>query len=263
MSRLEEFLQKNDLWKELTDAVGKGRTPGAVGIVTHLPWQKDIVQKFASLALCENGTACGHCKSCSAWIHGEHPDLLVAGQPDEPASVDECRSKSADLSMSPVVAPYRLLVFYAPEKMSLGAVNSLLKITEEPPSSGRILYLMGKADILPTLRSRLWMLSLSIEESFEPLEPPSNKSAWHLWLRENGKKDADEWYAAACSYAAWLLKNGELVKASQLQQLAEVALTAHFSSPMWSDLLFLLLRGEYPFEYVFDDFRQTPLPGTH
>lgn len=261
MNRLEEFLQKNEPWRELTDAVRKGSTPGAVGIVTHVPWQEEVMRKFAALVLCENGTACGHCKSCSAWDNGEHPDLLVAGQPDVPAPADECRLKSADLPMSPVVAPCRLLVFYAPEKMSPAAVNSLLKVTEEPPGSGRILYLMGKADILPTLRSRLWMLSLSLEESFEPLEPPSGTSAWHRWLQENAKKDANEWYAASCGYAAWLLRRGEYEKASQLQQLAETALSTHLSPSMWSDLLFLLLRGEYPFEHVFDDFRQTPLPG--
>ncbi|MBP3836667.1 MAG: hypothetical protein J6E31_06205 [Pyramidobacter sp.] len=261
MSQVKELLQQNELWNDLIATFHSGTVPGAVGIETRPIWQEEIMRIFASHILCENGTACGQCRSCRSWVDGAHPDLLIAGAPDAPAPVDECRRKSADLPMSPVIAPRRLLVFYGPEKMSPGAVNSLLKITEEPPDHGHILYLMSKANILSTLRSRLWMLSLLLEESFAPLEPPRGQKSWLRWLSENEKKDANDWYAAAYGYAAWLCRHGETEQAAQLQQLAETALTTHLSSAMWSDLLFLLLRGEYPFEHVFDDFRQAPLPG--
>ena len=187
--------------------------------------------------------------------------MLVAGEPDAPAPIDECRAKSADLSLSPVVAPVRLLVFYAPEKMSPGAVNSLLKITEEPPPKGHLLYMMDRGTILSTLRSRLWMLSFSVEEKIAPLSPPASQSEWLRWLKENEKNDVQKWYAMAHGYASWLCKNGKLERAGMLRQLAETALATHLSAAMWTDLLFLLLREEYPFEHVFDDFRQTALPG--
>ena len=261
MSSLTALLANSPHWRELTEAIQNGTVPGAIGIEIRSVWQEELLKELATRILCEHGTVCGECKSCRGWVEGAHPDLLIAGEPDTPAPVDECRRKSGDLPMTPVVAPRRLLVFFAPEKMSPGAVNSLLKITEEPPPHGHILYLMSKANILSTLRSRLWMLSFTPEENIASIQPPANQNGWISWLKEKEKYDANDWYAAALGYAAWLSQNGETAQAAQLQQLAETALTTHLSAPMWSDLLFLHLRGEYPFEHVFDDFRQAPLPG--
>ena len=261
MNSLTEYLSNNAHWNELTATIQNGSVPGAIGVEIRSGWQNELMISLARRILCEHGNACGECKSCHSWVEDTHPDLLIAGEPDTPAPVDECRRKSSDLPMSPVVSTRRLLVFFAPEKMSPGAVNSLLKITEEPPPHGHILYLMSKAAILPTLRSRLWMLSFSLEEIITPVQPPVNQNSWINWLKEVEKYDADDWYAAAHGYAAWLSQNGDAAKAAQLQQLAETAMLTHLSAPMWSDLLFLHLRGEYPFEHVFDDFRQTPLPG--
>ncbi|WP_296428586.1 hypothetical protein [Pyramidobacter sp.] len=261
MSQSEIFWQNDVHWRDLLKFIARGSIPGSIGIEIRLPWQREVMLSLARRILCESGSACGQCPSCRAWVDMEHPDLLVAGEPDVPAPVDECRAKSADLSLSPVVAPVRLLVFYAPEKMSPGAVNSLLKITEEPPSKGHLLYMMDRGTILSTLRSRLWMLSFSVEEKIAPLTPPASQSEWLRWLKENEKNDGQKWYAMAHGYASWLCKNGELTRAGALRQLAETALATHLSAAMWTDLLFLLLREEYPFEHVFDDFRQTSLPG--
>lgn len=254
-------LENNQHWLDLLAFIESGSVPNSIGIEVRLPWQEYTAIKLAHCILCANGTGCGECQSCRAWVENGHPDLLIAGAPGEPANVDECRVISGELSLSPVVAPVRLIVFYAPEKMSPGAVNSLLKITEEPPQKGRVLYVMDKANILATLRSRLWMLSLSVEESIEPIAPPESDSEWLLWLKENEKKDAQEWYAMLHGYAAWLCRKGDFRRASSARQLAETALSTHLSSAMWSDIIFLLLREEYPFEHVFDDFRQAALPG--
>lgn len=261
MIELSELLQNNSHWRELSSTVASGNVPGAIGIEIPVPWQAELAVRCARMILCERGTACGSCQACRAWAEDSHPDLIVAGEPDVPSGVDDCRMKSSDLTLTPVVSSRRLLVFYAPEKMSVNAVNSLLKITEEPPPRGHILYLMNKANILPTLRSRLWMISLPAAESFAPLRPPEGQSAWLKWLRETEKNDADGWYAAAYGYAAWYSAHGRADLAAQLQQFAETSLTTHLPAPMWSDMLFLLMRGEYPFENVFDDFRQAPLLG--
>lgn len=261
MSGAGELLQNNIYWQELIQFIKKGSVPGSIGIEISTPWQQETASLLAHYILCECGTSCGQCKSCSSWVADEHPDLLVAGEPDVPASVEECRAKASDLSLSPVVAPARLLVLYAPEKMSAGAVNSLLKITEEPPVHGHILYLMNKADILPTLRSRLWMLSFNVAENIEPIYPPESAAEWLQWLQNNDKKDAQAWYTMMHGYAAWLGKKGELERAGILRQLAETAMATHLSSAMWSDLLFLFLGEEYSFENVFDDFRQASVPG--
>ncbi len=258
---LEIILANDAHWQELNDFIAHGSIPGSIGIEIKSALQEATVRLLAHRILCENGTACGKCHSCRAWVEDDHPDLLIAGEPDVPASVDECRKMAGELSISPVSAPVRLLVFYSPEKMSLGGVNSLLKITEEPPLKGHILYMMDKARILPTLRSRLWMLSFHLEEKVKPLQPPSSQEEWLLWLSENEKNDPQSWYSKAHAYAAWLCQVGDLDRAASLRQLAEAALASHLSGAMWSGLLFLLLREEYPFENVFDDFRQAALPG--
>ncbi len=257
----EKILASDAHWRKLNDFIARGSIPGSIGIEIKSEWQEETMRLLAHRILCENGTACGQCHSCRAWVDDDHPDLLIAGEPDVPASVDECREKAGELCISPVSAPVRLLVFYSPEKMSLGGVNSLLKITEEPPSKGHILYMMDKARILPTLRSRLWMLSFHLEENAKPLQPPSSQEEWLQWLSENEKNDAQTWHSKAHAYAAWLCQTGDLNRAASLRQLAEAALALHLSGSMWSGLLFLLLREEYPFENVFDDFRQTALPG--
>jgi len=261
MSQVTDVLEHNAHWQQLIKTFSGGVIPGALGIETRAIWQEDIVFELAKHILCDSGNNCGQCRSCRSWVDRTHPDFLAAGEPDSPASVDDCRHASSDLTMAPVIAKNRLLVFYAPEKMSPGAVNSLLKITEEPPPHGHILYMMSKSNILPTLRSRLWMLSFLLEESIAPIEPPAGRNGWLNWLRNNEKKEAKDWYETALAYAIWLNQHAETEKAALLQQLAETALTTHLSTSMWSDILFLLLRGEYPFEHVFNDFRQAPLPG--
>ncbi len=258
---LESILENNIHWQELNDVIVRGSIPGSIGIEIKSELQEKTMRFLAHRILCENGAACGKCHSCRAWVEDDHPDLLIAGEPDAPASVDECRKKAGELSLSPVCAPVRLLVFYSPEKMSLGGVNSLLKITEEPPPKGHILYMMDRARILPTLRSRLWMISFHLEENAKPLQPPSSQEEWLQWLSENEKNDAQTWHSKAHAYAAWLCQAGDLNRAASLRQLAEAALSSHLSGAMWSGLLFLLLREEYPFENVFDDFRQAALPG--
>ncbi|MDY3868452.1 MAG: DNA polymerase III subunit delta' [Pyramidobacter sp.] len=261
MIQIESLLGEDPHWQELLRFISGGAVPAALGLEIRLPWQEETAKFLARRILCDSGTACGTCPSCRAWSEGEHPDLITAGAPGEPATVDDCRAKSGDLCLRPVVAPVRLLLLYAPEKMNPNAANSLLKITEEPPPCGRLLYMMDRAALLPTLRSRLWMLSFSLEEKITPLEPPSGESEWLAWLEAGEKRTAQDWYAMAHGYAAWLCRNGDLTRAGMLRQLAETAMTTHLSSPMWSDMLFLLLREEYPFEHVFDDFRQAPLPG--
>ena len=106
MSQSEIFWQNDVHWHELLKFIARGSVPGSIGIEIRLPWQREVMLSLARRILCESGSACGQCPSCRAWVDAEHPDLLVAGEPDAPAPIDECRAKSADLSLSPVVKLY-------------------------------------------------------------------------------------------------------------------------------------------------------------
>lgn len=260
MSPLASLLKDDIHWNRIAGAVESGSSPAALGVSIRESMQKDFMLMYAHYLLCETGTDCGVCDSCRAWVDGTHPDLIIAGEPGEPAGVDDCRSLSGDLTLVPVVSQSRLLVIFAPEKMSVGAENSLLKITEEPPIHGRILYMMDKPDILPTLRSRLWMVSFYPEEKIQPVTPPSSEPEWLKWLTANAKNDTAAWSALADGYITYYKNTGRYDKAAMLCQIAGVAEETHLSSTMWADMLFLFLREEYPFEQIFDDLRQTALP---
>ncbi len=257
---LEDLLASEPQWGDLLSYLASGRpAPAALGLELPGPFQAQAAEMLARRILCHQGSACGSCPSCRAWVDGRHPDWLLAGSPGEAPPVELCRDLSSDLVLSPVTAPVRLLTVYGADKMNLSAANSMLKVTEEPPPRGRLLYLMSSGTILPTLRSRLWMLSFRIEEQIEPLKPPSSGEEWLRWLSEGEKRSVQDWYSLALGYSAWLRDQGKLQKAATLRQLAETALETHLSSTMWTDLLCLFLREEYLFEHVFDDFRQASI----
>ncbi len=259
---LEDLLAQEPQWGDLLAYLASGRPiPAALGLELPTAFQGQASELLARRILCHHGDGCGNCPSCMAWVEGRHPDWLLAGSPGDAPPVELCRDLSGELMLSPVTAPVRLLTVYSAEALNPSAANSLLKVTEEPPPRGRLLYLMASGALLPTLRSRLWVLSFRLEERLEPLEPPQNGEAWLRWLSEGEKRNGQDWYAMALGYVAWLRNQGKAQAAAQLRQLAEIALTTHLSSAMWADLLCLFLREEYPFDHVFDDFRQASIFG--
>lgn len=257
---LPELLSEDNHWLDLLEYLGSGHpVPAALGMELPLPFQAEAAEILARHILCNTGRACGTCQSCLSWAGGTHPDWIIAGAPDQPPSIDECRTFTEDLALSPVEAPVRLLTVFGTEKLNPSVANSLLKVTEEPPPHGRLLYLMSQGNILATLKSRLWMLAFRFEEHIEPQFPPVDDPSWLTWLAEGEKRTPQDWYTLAMGYIVCLRQKKRFKEAALLCQLAENAQSAHLSSAMWTDMLYLFLRGEYPFDHVFDDFRQASL----
>jgi DNA polymerase III subunit delta' len=149
---------------------------------------------YATFINCEDkqaDDACGQCASCLKIKKLAHPDFFhifptagakmttetlmpkwrkfIADTPhgtmtDWLASIDgkqgnisaeEARQLIQKLSMKPYEAPYKIILIWQPEAMSIAAANALLKVLEEPPSQTIFLLISNKVDaLLTTILSR-------------------------------------------------------------------------------------------------------------
>ncbi|MBI2623776.1 MAG: hypothetical protein HYW65_04410 [Candidatus Liptonbacteria bacterium] len=81
--------------------------------------------------------------------------------PDEEGSIgiDAARALKLFLYERPNVSPYRLAIVDEAERLTPQAQNALLKVAEEPPSSGVLIFVVSDPEaLLSTLRSRLHAL---------------------------------------------------------------------------------------------------------
>lgn len=90
-------------------------------------------------------------------------DLQIVA-PDEEGviGIDAARALKTFLYRRPNISPYRLAIVDDAHRMTPPAQNALLKIAEEPPSAGIIIFITSDPDALfPTLRSRLHAIYFS------------------------------------------------------------------------------------------------------
>lgn len=102
---------------------------------------------------------------------GSHPDFRLLERLERPTgglarniSVDQVRSLSDMLSVTPSMSPWRAIVIDAADDLEGSAANAILKMLEEPPAN-TVFFLVAHAPgrLLPTIRSRCRRLE------FEPL----------------------------------------------------------------------------------------------
>ena len=93
---------------------------------------------------------------------GSHPDFRLLERLERPTgglarniSVDQIRSLSGLLSVTPSLSPWRAIVIDAADDLEASAANALLKMLEEPPAN-TLFFLVSHAPgrLLPTIRSR-------------------------------------------------------------------------------------------------------------
>ena len=107
--------------------------------------------------VCEQGRACGVCRSCVFAGKGDHPDILVIKAEEGKAeiTVEHARALNAFLALTPHLAERRVSIIEAADQLNRSAGNALLKTLEEPPAESFILLVShAPARLLPTVRSR-------------------------------------------------------------------------------------------------------------
>lgn len=230
-------------WREIMAAVDGRHEPQSVGAVVPTALQIFFVERYGRLLLGEIG-----------WNDGSHPDMVYAGKYLTPPSIDECRSLPGELALHPISANKRLAVIWAADKLSIEASNSLLKLTEEPPPHGFILFVTEEDRLIPTIKSRIWSIYIDVPEGLvKPRPHPTSPSEWAVWL-ESGKKNGSE--LLLLEIAGWikdLTDKGDFGKAADLETLARVMGQKRLSVPMIQDLIFAVLKEGVPCEQILSN----------
>ncbi len=137
--------------------------------------KKTLARHIAGATVCE-GTPrrpCGACSGCRKAAAGIHPDIEeFAGTGGERSfHIDTVRVLRHNAYVLPNEAEKRVMILCDAHQMTPQAQNALLKILEEPPA--HLLFLLtceNRAQLLPTIRSRVTVLSLT-GVSFEDAYP--------------------------------------------------------------------------------------------
>jgi DNA polymerase-3 subunit delta' len=127
--------------------------------------KKTLALRAAAYLLCRaepQDAPCGRCASCHKLKSGSHPDLTVIDGTDQKSlGVQQVRAMRAAAFIAPHEAPRRVFLILHAHKMTPQAQNVLLKLLEEPPEGAHfILTALSRGTLLPTVLSRLTIISL-------------------------------------------------------------------------------------------------------
>ncbi len=252
-SKIREAIVSGNSWRELEAALKRGIVPQSVVFFAPTLFHASFVELYAQSIFALDDAK--KTEPGMRWNGESHPDILRLGTPETPPGIEDCRSLLGDLSSRPVCSPYRLAVVHCADRLSPPAANSLLKITEEPPPRGRILLLMEEENLLPTLRSRSWILRMPLEEAVNAVPPPGSDEEWLRWLRCAGSEKNDAVFLNAMAWARWYALHGDFRKAADLDCLVNLSQKTRLSGAMVADLLFLMTREDVSLEDFFDPLR--------
>jgi len=134
--------------------------------------QQRVVAALSQLLLClspQNNRACGHCRACHLFSEQHHPDYRSLGENNVNISIDDVREITVFLSQASHQAGNRVVVIVA-DNLTVACANALLKTLEEPPKQ-TFFILMAKhpSNVLPTIRSRCFVLSIPVPSCAQAL----------------------------------------------------------------------------------------------
>jgi DNA polymerase-3 subunit delta' len=159
------------------------------------------------------------------------------------------------MNLKPFASEGRLAVIPAAERLSLPAANSLLKLAEEPPEEGRLLFLAEEDNLIPTIRSRVWTVYFSYPSMTEETPPPDDPSQWAEWIDKTRKKSLDELVPEIDAWSRKLCGAGEWDKAASVRNAIYISKKRHLPVSMVQDALAAILREGVTIGQIFSDIR--------
>jgi hypothetical protein len=129
-----------------------------------------LCQLLWSYWFCKHNKGCGECESCQLIAHGHHPDLhwIKPHQDGHAIKVEQIRELLDFVHQTPQISSFQCVVIESADSMNDYAANALLKILEEPiPNFYFLLHAEHSSFLLPTIKSRCWLVSLQDEDAIE------------------------------------------------------------------------------------------------
>ncbi|MGL5810455.1 MAG: DNA polymerase III subunit delta' [Nocardioides sp.] len=125
---------------------------------------------FAAALQCEtvDEPGCGRCQACRTTLAGSHADVTVSRTERLSLGVDEVKGLVRSAALAPMGRRWQVLVVEDADRLTDSAGNALLKAIEEP--GDRTVWLLCAPtveDVLPTIRSRCRMVTLTTPRSDE------------------------------------------------------------------------------------------------
>jgi DNA polymerase III subunit delta' len=164
---LHGFIGNQHVTAWLARAIAGGQTHHAYLITgPDQIGKRTLALAFAQAVQCEHniaGFACGECATCRKVAHGNHPDVLVLALPKDKVhySIEQVRQIIEDVALKPSEGRRRIIIVPDSEKLTLPALQSTLKVLEEPPLRAMIVLTAASGDLLlPTILSRCQQVSL-------------------------------------------------------------------------------------------------------
>ena len=235
------LIEESQGWRELALAAEAGRLPQSVGVSLPSVMHGAFAEMYGRLVLGDDGL----------WIDGAHPDMISAGGANAAPTIEECRRLQGELALHPLSAKRRLAVVWSADKLAAEASNSLLKITEEPPVHGCILFISEENNLIPTIKSRIWSVHIDLpEEMTKPAPAPRDAREWARWMDAGRKPSPEILFLEMQGWARDFAGRGDYMRASELDTLIRIMEQRRLPVSMIQDAAFAVLKEGVPYEKI-------------
>ena len=166
MYTFEEIRGNTPLVEQLRRSAASGRSSHAYLFLGGAGAGKRLIANtFAKALQCEGEKRpCDSCKSCHAFNHGNHPDVIYF-QPlknGKTYTIEDVREQLLEtVDLKPFQYEKKIYIIEKADTLNIQSQNALLKTLEEPPAQAVFLLLAERAEaFLPTILSRVVVMKI-------------------------------------------------------------------------------------------------------
>lgn len=166
MYTFEEIRGNTPLVEQLRRSAASGRSSHAYLFLGGAGAGKRLIANtFAKALQCEGEKRpCDSCKSCHAFNHGNHPDVIYF-QPlknGKTYTIEDVREQLLEtVDLKPFQYEKKIYIIEKADTLNIQSQNALLKTLEEPPAHVVFLLLAERAEtFLPTILSRVVVMRI-------------------------------------------------------------------------------------------------------
>ena len=166
MYTFEEIRGNTPLVEQLRRSAASGRGSHAYLFLGGAGAGKRLIANtFAKALQCEGARRpCDSCKSCHAFNHGNHPDVIYF-QPlknGKTYTIEDVREQLLEtVDLKPFQYEKKIYIIEKADTLNIQSQNALLKTLEEPPAHAVFLLLAERDEaFLPTILSRVVVMKI-------------------------------------------------------------------------------------------------------